>query len=427
MTGAHRCVTMTPMSPRWLPFALAPFALAPLALVHACSTDPTGSGPGAGGVDDDGGNAASPDGGSTTDASAASDAAPDAPDANANADAAALGQLFAFVGSADGKIRVYAVDANSGGWTLAKESPAGTNPSFLAFDPPRRRVVAIDEGDPGMVRSFAFDSSSGTLTERNAQPSGGAGPAHLSLDPTGAHVLVANYTGGTASVLPLDASGMLGAASDTKSPGAMCHWAGTDPGGTHAFVSVLGADLIGQYSLDAMSGKLADNGVAALAAGVGPRHLAFHPSAKWAYVVNETAISVTTLDYAATTGQLAAKQTLSALPPAQSTAGVSGAEIFVHPSGAHVYASTRVYDSIAHFTVSPTDGTLTYVASTGTGADRPRSFGLAPEGTLLFAANQDANQVVGFRIDAATGALTSLGKTVDVPSPAFVGLTRMPP
>jgi 6-phosphogluconolactonase len=405
---------MTPMSPRWLAFAVAPFALA-----HACSSDPAGGGPANDG--DGGGDAASSDAGTTTDASAPSDAARDAQDA----DAVAVGQLFAFVGSADGKIRVYAVDANSGAWTFAKESLAGTNPSFLAFDPPRGRVVAVDETDPGMVRSFAFDPSTGALTERNAQPSGGAGPAHLSLDPTGAQVLVANYGGGTASVLPLDASGMLGVASDTKSPGAMCHWAGTDPSGTHAFVSVLGADLIAQYSLDAMSGTLTGNGTAALAAGVGPRHLAFHPSAKWAYVVNETAISVTALDYAAATGQLAAKQTLSALPPAQSAAGVSGAEIFVHPSGRHVYASTRVYDSIAHFTVSQTDGTLTYVASVETGGDRPRSFGVDPEGTLLYAANQDANEVVGFRIDPATGALTSLGKTVDVPSPAFVGLTRM--
>ena len=406
------------MPPRWVAFAVIPFALA-----HACSSDPSGSGPanGISGDAGDGSDTASPDANGSTDAGAPSDSG-----LGADADAAALGQLFAFVGSADGKIRVYAVDSKSGIWTFAKESSAGTNPSFLAFDPPRRRVVAVDETDPGMVRSFAFDAPSGALTERNAQPSGGAGPAHVSLDPTGARVFVANYGGGTASVLPLDASGMLGVATDTKSPGAMCHWAGTDPSGAHVFVSVLSADAISQYSLDAMSGTLADNGTAAVPAGAGPRHLAFHPSAKWAYVVNETATSVTTLDYAATTGKLAAKQTLSALPPAQSAAGVSGAEIFVHPSGKHVYASTRVYDSIAHFTVSQTDGTLTYVASVETGADRPRSFGVDPDGTLLFAANQDANEVVGFRIDAATGALTSLGKTVDVPSPAFVGLTRMP-
>jgi len=49
-----------------------------------------------------------------------------------------------------------------------------------------------------------------------------------------------------------------------------------------------------------------------------------------------------------------------------------------------------------------------------------------PEGTLLYAGNQDANQVVGFRSPTKAGPLTSLGKTVDVNGPAFVGLRRMP-
>jgi 6-phosphogluconolactonase len=397
-------------------------AVAPIALMHACSRDA----PSSGGPDEHGssGGPSGDAGGPLGDAAANADGGPAALDGGT--DAAALGELFAFVGSADGKVRVYAVDAPSGAWTIKKESNAGTSPSFLAFDPPRRRVVAVDEIDQGMVRSFAFDVQTGALSERNARSSGGAGPTHVSLDPTGAWVFVANYGGGTASVLPLDANGMLGAATDTKASGAMSHWAGTDPSGGHVFVPALGANVVAQYTLDKTTGTLAANGTAALPGGAGPRHLAFHPTSKWAYVVNESATSVTAFDFDKTTGKLAAKQTVSALPPAQSAAGVSGAEIFVHPSGMHVYASTRVYDSIAHFTVSPTDGTLTYVASVTTGADRPRSFGLDPEGTLLFAGNQDANQVVGFRIDATSGALTSLGKTVDVAGPTFVGLARMP-
>lgn len=228
------------------------------------------------------------------------------------------------------------------------------------------------------------------------------------------------------SIFPINAAGMIGTASDAKLSGAMSHWAGTNPSGGFVFVPALGANVISQYTLNAATGKLTANGSATLPAGAGPRHLSFHPSEKWAYLINETAITVTTLDFDKATGNLTAKQTISALPPGQSPAGVSGAEISIHPSGKHLYASTRVFDSIAHFSVNATDGTLTRVANTSTGADRPRSFGMDPEGTLLFAGNQDVNQVVGFRIDPGTGALTSLGKTVDVPGPTFVGLARMP-
>lgn len=396
----------------------------PALLFYACSSDPepdgssgTSGGTSSGGPGDGGGDVT--EDASSTDSAATVDAAPDA-------DAAAKGQLFAFVGSSDGKIRSYRVDSALGTWTLAKESAGGNNPSFLAFDPPRRRVVAVDESGGGLVRSFAFDPSSGGVTEIDTQPAGGAGSTHLSFDPTGTWVMVANYTGGNMSIFPIDAAGTLGAAADTKASGAMSHWAGTNPSGTHVFVPALGANVVAQYTLAAGTGALTDNGTAALPVGAGPRHLAFHASEKWAYVINELAVTVTTFDFDKGTGVLTAKQTISALPVGQSTAGVSGAEIFVHPSGKHVYASTRGFNSIVQLSIDATDGTLTRVGHALTGGNQPRSFGMDPEGTLLYAGNQAVGQVVGFRIDPATGTLTPLGKTVDVTGPTFVGLARMP-
>lgn len=373
---------------------------------------------------------------SASDAGAASDASGSGPDSGVPVpspgdagDAGTpkpLGPLFAFVGSSDGKVRVFDVDAATGAWTPKRESPAGSSPSFLAFDPARRRVFATDEGGTGTVRSFAFDPTTGALTETNAKPTGGAGTTHVSLHPSGAWLFAANYTGGSMAVLPVGASGALGDAADTKASGAMSHWAGANPSGSHVFVPALGANVVAQYTLDQATGKLTDNGTAALPGGAGPRHLAFHPSEKWAYVVNELAITVTAFDFDKATGKLTPKGTVSALPPGQATSGVSGAEIFVHPSGKVVYASTRGFDSIARFTVDATTGALTRADNTPTGAKRPRSFGMDPEGTLLFAGNQDANQVVGFRIDPTSFALTSLGAPVSVPGPTFVGLVRVP-
>jgi 6-phosphogluconolactonase len=226
-------------------------------------------------------------------------------------------------------------------------------------------------------------------------------------------------------VLPIDERGNLGDASETLASGAKSHWAGTNPSGTHVFVPTLGPNVVVQYTLKA-NGTLESNGTAALPDGAGPRHLAFHPTEKWAYTINERAVSVTTFDFAKASGKLTQKQTVMALPTGQNNSGPSGAEIFVHPSGKFVYASTRGYNSIAVFRVDDDDGTLTLLANAPTGANRPRSFGMDPEGTLLFAGNQDADEVVGFRVDAVSGALTPLGKTTTVKGPTFVGLARMP-
>jgi 6-phosphogluconolactonase len=396
------------------------FAIGLAAFVFACAGDPQSKSVRDGKRDGGPGelDGMKNDGGVTTEGGGGSDA---------GVDPVPAGPLFLFVGSNDGKIRVFDVDADTGALAFRKESTAGTNPSFLAFDPARRRIVAVDEvGGMGQVRSFGFDPATGALTEINAKPTGGAGSTHLSLDPTGTWVVVANYTGGNMSILPLDPNGRLGDATDTKASGAKSHWAGMNPSGTHVFVPALEANVVAEYSLNAGTGKLTNNGTAALPPNAGPRHLAFHPNEPWAYVINELSVTVTAFDLEGASGKLTAKNTISALPNGQNTSGVTGAEIAVHPSGKHVYASTRGFNSIAHFTVSAADGALTLVANTPTGGNQPRSFGMSPEGTLLYAGNQSVNQIVGFRIVAATGALEPLGSPLDVPNPTFVGLARIP-
>lgn len=337
-------------------------------------------------------------------------------------------QPFVYVGSSNGNISVYALDSASGNLTPRGQTAAGSNPSFLAVDPSHRHLYAVNEGgNAGQVAAFEIDPASGALRFLNRVSSEGRGPAHLSVDATGRWVLVANYGDGAVAVLPIQADGRLGPAADSEAPGMNAHLIITDPANRFAFVPCLGSNLIAQFAFDATSGALTPNSVPSVAsmAGAGPRHLAFHPSARWAYAINERNSTMTTYAYDAATGRLTASQTLSTLP-----AGYSGsntcAEVAVHPSGRFVLGSNRGHDSIVVFAVDDTSGALSLIGHTPTGGQTPRHFGLTPDGSLLLVANQQSEDVFAFRVEVASGGLTSLGRVAQVNRPAYVGVVTLP-
>jgi 6-phosphogluconolactonase len=155
------------------------------------------------------------------------------------------------------------------------------------------------------------------------------------------------------------------------------------------------------------------------AVGAGPRHIAFHPSAPFAYRIAETASTMTSYAFDTSKGTLSALATLSTLP-AGFTGTNTGAEVEVAPSGRFVYGSNRGSDTIAVFAVDATTGQLTAVDHTPTGGQTPRHFSIDPTGQILLVANQGTGNVVTFRMDAATGKLTQLGTTPVGASPFYV-------
>ena len=311
---------------------------------------------------------------------------------------------------------------------------APPSPSFLAFAPNGRLLVAVNEADDvgdfgaGAVSSFRIDAATGELSFVNRVSSTGAGPAHLTVDHSGKFVLVANYNGGNVAVLPLGADGTLSNAVDgaDHGSGAQSHQVVLDPQNRFSFVPNKGRSDIAQYSFDAETGALTPNEPAALALaeGAGSRHMAFHPSGAYAYVINELDDTVTALAFDAQAGTLSQLQTLSTLPEGASGGSNSGAEIQVSPSGRFVYGSNRGHDSIVIYAVDAATGRLSVLGHQPTGGSTPRSFHLEPSGKLLLVANQFSNEVVSFRVDAQTGLLTELMST-PVTAPAFVGVTYL--
>jgi len=331
-----------------------------------------------------------------------------------------------YVGSTNGQISIFTLDAALGKLTLVKSVAAGNYPSFLAFDPTRSYLYAVNEADAKLA-SFRVDAKTGDLTFLNRVASGGAAPAFVSVDHSGKYAMVANYNGGSTRIFPIGADGSLGAASDDKSPGVNSHMIVTDPGNKFAFVMNKGSDTITQYAFDATKGTLTANAAPSVttAAGAGPRHLAFHPNGKFAYVIDELDDTLSAYAYEASLGRLTFLHSKSTLPAGSDGSANSCAEVVVAPSGAFVYGSNRGHDSIARFSIDSATGGLTFIDTTPSGGRAPRSFTLSLDGRLMLVANESGN-VTSFSVDTRSGALTKLASS-DVPQkPQFVGIVNLP-
>ena len=338
---------------------------------------------------------------------------------------------------ADG-IYAYRLDPASGDLEPVSSVGGIDNPSFLSLDPQGRFLCAVAEvgefeGQPGgAVGSFAIIPETGALSPLNMQSSVGTGPCHVSVDATGRYVLVANYGSGSVAALPIAGDGGLkpasafvqheGSSADPqRQKGPHAHSITLSPDNRFAFAPDLGLDRIFIYELVPETGELvpAAQPWAEVAPGAGPRHFAFHPNAKYAYVINEIGNTVTAFAYDAATGGLSQIQDIGALPARYSEVSYT-ADIHLHPSGRFLYGSNRGHDSIVIYAVDEATGKLSLVGFESVRGANPRSFALDPTGTFLYAANGETSDIVAFRIDQESGQLQATGHVTEVPKPACI-------
>ena len=316
------------------------------------------------------------------------------------------------------------------------------SPSFLVVSPNKKFVYAVGESGGnskektagGAVSAFRVDEKTGDLTFLNEQSSGGSGPCHITIDKAGKNVLIANYGGGSCGSLPINDDGSLapmkslmqhaGEPFDAKRQGGpRGHSINLDAAGRFAFCADLGLDKVFIYKFDGAAGTLAPNDppYAETAKRAGPRHFAFNPGGRFAYVINEIDCTITAFAYDADRGALTPIQTISTLPEGvQVVPQFSTAEVQCHPSGKFVYGSNRVHNTIAAFRVDPMSGKLTLVGHQGDGVKIPRNFGIDPQGKYALVANQDGGTVVVFDINPETGALEKQRSTITVFNPVCV-------
>src|SRR5436190_22421061 len=216
---------------------------------------------------------------------------------------------------ADG-IHQFTLDLATGALTKAGGTSGVANPSFVAVSPDKKHLYAIGEVGSfngkkgGAVSAFSIDEKTGALTLLNQQTSGGDGPCYVTTDKAGKCVLVANYGGGSVESLPLGADGKLGqpgsfiqhagsSVNKSRQGEPHAHSINVSPDNKFAFAADLGLDKILVYKLDAEKGTMSPNDPpsAEIPAGSGPRHFAFHPSGKFAYVCGEMTSTVHAMTY----------------------------------------------------------------------------------------------------------------------------------
>ncbi len=338
-------------------------------------------------------------------------------------------------------IYIYKLNLDSGELRFFTTIKNVVEPSYLTIDKSRKYLYAVNETETyegarsGAVSAFQINQKTGELTFLNKQASLGGAPCYITVSENEKYVLVANYLGGNVSSFPIAADGKLGASVDLKQnsgtglnkerqEAAHAHSINLDHKNRFAYLCDLGVDKIFIYEFDKKSGKLKSNAAQEFfqaKAGFGPRHFAFHPDGKYAFVINELDSSVTALARDEDQGTLKEIQTVSTLP-ANFKGSNTCADLHVSPNGKFLYGSNRGHDSIASFKIDEKTGKLEFVEHTSTRGKTPRNFVISPDGTFLLAANQNSDSIAVFRIDEKTGKLAPVGNPVSVPTPVCLKL-----
>jgi 6-phosphogluconolactonase len=345
--------------------------------------------------------------------------------------------ISAFASAEKAGIHAFRFDSKTGALQPLHRTTDIQNPFFLAVSPDQRFLYAINAEKFGgaedeFVAAYALEGRTGQLKRLNQQSARGTASCYLDVDATGRTVMVANYASGSVASLPVNEKGALGEAASfvqhsgssidpQRQKGPNAHSIVISPDNRFALAADLGIDKILIYQLDAAKAKLTPNEAqpfAKMQPGSGPRHITFHPNGRHVYVINELANTVTCFDYAAASGTLIERQTISTLP-----IGFSGksytADLKVTPDGKFLYGTNRGHDSIASYRIGE-DGSLTLLSIDSSLGKGPQNLLITPDGQWLLCANMPGNSVVVFRVDATNGKITATAATVEMPMPSCI-------
>ena len=331
-----------------------------------------------------------------------------------------------YTSSCDSKgIYVYDFDTNTGDFVFKNATEKVINPSYLTLSKDHKTLYSVNEnGVESTVSAFQFAAASGNLTKLNQQKAEGADPCYIINDDD--NVIVANYSGGNIAVFGKNTDGSLAEAKQIvqhkgkgihpRQESAHVHMVYFSPDKKYVLSNDLGTDTIYlyEYHPDAVAEVLQLKSAISVTAGSGPRHLTFSKDGKFVYVLQELNGAISVFDF--DNGKLTKIQETTILAK-DFKGNFTGADIHISPDGKFLYASNRGdANTISIFKILKNGQLLAHsvVSSLGKG---PRNFVIDPTGAFLLVAHQYSNDVVVFKRDVVSGAITDTGKRLELCSP----------
>ena len=332
---------------------------------------------------------------------------------------------------------VYDFDCQTGLVKLKSKKAGIENPSYLDISRDGKHLYTVNENRDGGISSFDFDRTTGNIIFVNRVSSGGSSPCYVTIDDKGRYVFASNYGSGSLCAVPIKENGSLGddiqyiqqegsSIDKSRQKGPHLHCTVLSPDNKFLLTANLGTDKVCIYQYDAarISHPLtpADQAFISVKAGIGPRHIVFHPNSKFVYLVSEIAGMITVFDYK--DGKLTEKQMITMLSP-DFKGRVGAADIHISPDGKFLYGSNRGDANELVFYRIDKKGTLEYAGRQQTMGKSPRNFVIDPTGNFLLVANQDSDEIIIFKRDQKTGSLTPTGEKIQVNKPVCLKFTAI--
>jgi 6-phosphogluconolactonase len=315
---------------------------------------------------------------------------------------------FVYTGnSGDGTISVDAIDYTTGHLRSNGFYDVGTSmaPSAMAINP-TGTFLFVAEYNNSYVFTLQIQQPgnlnlAGKLVKNVGQVPSAGNPAAVAADPSGKYLYVANFNGGVTGFLVDSITGAL----TTGIPGGNLFSAGTnpdgiviDPSGKFVYVSNMGGG-VSAYSIDNSSGSLTSI-AGSFPTGVNPMALAIDSAGKHLYVANNDG----TLSSFAVLGN-GALQSIANVP-----VGTSLNSVTIDPSGNFIYVTDGVTNQVYGYLINRATGALTSITGSpfATGPT-PQSVSVDSSGQFLYVANAGTRDTWEYSINQSGGVLTKTG------------------